>query len=328
MGCVNSTRICGKCYSIQPYQIEHIISYSPMKIPSPHDNKEENPFSDLFTKPKQINHNDSNKNINILSTVDKENNQYDIRINEPKQSTIKEFAKDTTFSAMKSPKLKFIILTNSQSNLIDEVEITPTTLKQKSGNVINQQISHHFSFGKSKDNDCVLQDSNIADKQFYVFYNQQTSKFNLTDNKDGTGVFAKVETCVMISNTLTVSFQTDCIEFQVKEIDNMSKQIIGKFLQGKRGQTFCFNSENKNIITMGRDSHCDIPYIEDSVSKIQFTLKFEDDNWFLYDGSVGNKHKKSTNGLWQLAFPMIELKDKMLLTTGAYKIQVEIKETD
>ena len=53
MGCINSTRICGKCYSIQPYQIEHIISYSPMKIPSPHDNKEDNPFSDLFTKPNE-----------------------------------------------------------------------------------------------------------------------------------------------------------------------------------------------------------------------------------------------------------------------------------
>lgn len=97
--------------------------------------------------------------------------------------------------------------------------------------------------------------------------------------------------------------------------------------KGKRYRDSTFNSDLKKIITIGRGNKCDIKYDGDSVSKIHCTIKFIDDNWVMYDGTFANhEQKKSTNGLWLLANVGIELNNKMLLTSGIYKIKVEIEE--
>jgi hypothetical protein len=59
-----------------------------------------------------------------------------------------------------------------------------------------------------------------------------------------------------------------------------------------------FNFENSQIITIGRDSNCNISFVGDKAfSKIQTTFTFdrEMNAWKIKDGS---KEKSSTNGTW------------------------------
>ena len=52
------------------------------------------------------------------------------------------------------------------------------------------------------------------------------------------------------------------------------------------------------MVRIGRSKSVEIVYKDDSVSRIQCTLLFENDEWSLYDGYLDNGNKGSTNGLW------------------------------
>ena len=188
--------------------------------------------------------------------------------------------------------------------------------------------NHKFSFGNSKDNDCELPGANLAEKQFFVYFDSNSKKFSAIDNVAGTGLFVKIEDCLVINHDMIVSFCADHMYLQV--IDGKvcgGKTITIKFLQSLNRTETHVNSNQKNVLTIGRGNKCDIVHNDESVSKIHCTIKYERNEWVLYDGVVNEKqHKKSTNGLWLLANVQTELKDKMTMKTGIYKIIVEIKE--
>jgi pSer/pThr/pTyr-binding forkhead associated (FHA) protein len=78
-----------------------------------------------------------------------------------------------------------------------------------------------------------------------------------------------------------------------------NKIIKVKFLQGPiQNLEMSFNSKDKKIVRIGRAKSAEIVYKDESVSRIQCTLSFEDGFWNLYDGKFDNGNKQSTNGLW------------------------------
>jgi pSer/pThr/pTyr-binding forkhead associated (FHA) protein len=84
-------------------------------------------------------------------------------------------------------------------------------------------------------------------------------------------------------------------------MDSKNKLIKIDFLQyeGQKifpEQTFC--SRDKKLIRIGRSKKAEIIVNDNSVSRIQCTLVFEDDQWILYDGVNNNSKKSSTNGIW------------------------------
>lgn len=226
------------------------------------------------------------------------------------------------------PKAIFKFYNNSKSNLLEEISLTPNSLTKTDGTVLIQPKYHKFSFGNSKDNDCELTGANLADKQFYVYFDSDSKKFSAIDNIAGTGLFVKIEDNIIINHDMIVSFCADHMYLQV--IDGKvcgGKTINIKFLQSLNKTETHVNSNQKNVLTIGRGNKCDIVHNDESVSKIHCTIKYEGNEWVLYDGVVNEKeHKKSTNGLWLLANMGMELKDKMTMKTGIYKIIVEIKE--
>lgn len=328
MGCVNNTSnlFCKRCISMETPTSIPIQSNSPMNNKA---NQSSGQFADFFQNTSNLIQPNTNSQ-NIQSNEDKSDtfsNQKYIQNDDKNNNNGQNGKRNSKKEIIKPPSLKLLFISNSITNPIEEVTLTPNSLKKRDGNVIIKSPSHKFSFGKDPDNDCVLPDSNLAGKQFFVFYNETTSKFNVLDNLSGTGLFVKIENSLIINHDMIVSFCADHMYLQVTKNSNNSKDIRIKFLQGKRYRDSTFNSDLKKIITIGRGNKCDIKYDGDSVSKIHCTIKFIDDNWVMYDGTFANhEQKKSTNGLWLLANVGIELNNKMLLTSGIYKIKVEIEE--
>jgi pSer/pThr/pTyr-binding forkhead associated (FHA) protein len=61
---------------------------------------------------------------------------------------------------------------------------------------------------------------------------------------------------------------------------------------------FVFYSNIKDMIRIGRSRTAEIMYKDDSVSRVQCSIIFENDLWVLYDGEPDQIIKNSTNGLW------------------------------
>ncbi len=61
---------------------------------------------------------------------------------------------------------------------------------------------------------------------------------------------------------------------------------------------FAFNANVKDQIRIGKSRTAEIIYKDDSISRVQCTIVFENDYWVLYDGQKDQTIKNSTNGLW------------------------------
>ena len=242
-----------------------------------------------------------------------------------KPSTIDEIS---LLKQIPFPQLTLQFISNINENVSEKAMITPNSLTKKDGNVIiMKDSSHKFSFGSALNNDYVLNDSNLSDKQFYTFYNDKTKSFHVVDSITGTGLFVQINDSLIITHDMIVSFCTDHMYLQVNDKGNQIKEIKVKFLQSNTQQEYAFSSDSKCTVTIGRGIKCDIVHDGESVSKVHCTLKYENGEWVLYDGvNTSKEKKKSTNGLWLLANVSIALKDGMTLKTGIYKIMVSIKE--
>ena len=116
-----------------------------------------------------------------------------------------------------------------------------------------------------------------------------------------------------------------------KENDNNSNNLLNiKLFSVSSGQsTFDFKKENSPI-TIGRKAENDI-YIEDNMlSRIHCTIYYQDDKWYLIDGSINqedeNDIKKSTNGSWIYAFEDTLIYDKMSFKASHYLFECNLIE--
>jgi hypothetical protein len=96
------------------------------------------------------------------------------------------------------------------------------------------------------------------------------------DSKCGTGLFIKVNTKTPIRQETIVSF---CATHMIIQLDSSStlpslsldnKVIKIKFLQGPHmNQEYVYNANTKQVVRIGRSRNAEIPYRDDSVSRIQ-----------------------------------------------------------
>lgn len=232
-----------------------------------------------------------------------------------------------------SPKLKLFVYSNQTSSLVNIIVLTPNSLKTQTQAITKFKTPHKFSFGKDSKNDCVINDDSLGKFQFHINFLYQ--KFYIIDNLNGTGLFIKITNYLLIDHDVIVSFGADHMYIQSKKNED-GKDIKVKFCQNKSIQCN-YSSSQKKVITIGRNKKCDVYYQEDSVSKVQCTLIYNDNDndWMLYDGSMNhNEQRCSTNGLWYINYNLlydinrllanksIELTDKMSLKTGGLKMTV------
>lgn len=203
-----------------------------------------------------------------------------------------------------SPKLKLLVYSNHTSSLVNTIVLTPNSLKTQTQPIKKFKTPHKFSFGKDNKNDCVINDDSLGKFQFHInFLNQ---KFYIIDNLNGTGLFVKINNHLIIDHDIIVSFGADHMYIQCKQCEG-GKDVRVKFCQNKRLQCH-YSSNQKRAITIGRNKKCDIHYQEDSVSKVQCTLIYNNNDWILYDGALNhNEQRCSTNGLWYIIFSIYYL---------------------
>ena len=219
-----------------------------------------------------------------------------------------------------------IKLYNSTNLLIDEIELTNEKLISKYNHLIkNFDKSKKISFGKNKSNEYIINDNSISPIQFYIKYNENKKKFLIMDNLSGTGTFVKLTKEIIIEENMIISFCVDFMYFDVKVLKNGETQLKITFLQkqknSEKNSIIIFDSKEYQNFTIGRSHKCNYKYDDASVSKVQCTLCYEKENWYLYDGSFTLfERRNSTNGLWLLAKKGIVLENNMIIKTGDMKL--------
>jgi len=211
-----------------------------------------------------------------------------------------------------------MFLYDNNNILLDSIEITPTSLKSNSNNILSKE-DKKFSFGKKNSCDYLLNYENISPIQFYINYNEQTKKFKIFDNLLGTGIFLKIDKIILLNNMI-INIGIDYMHFEINEKNNNEIKI--KFL--KKNEEISFNSKNFQSYTIGRNKSCNYIYNDDRISKVQCTIFFNgQQQWEIHDGIfLIDDVKKSSNGLWLLANKGIDLEQGMILKTGDLKLKV------
>lgn len=263
--------------------------------------KQSEDFTNFFMLGK-YNRDDQQANT-IGNAVSKMNSSKNL-ISKNNQTIISQHKKDSNkFSIMTNnndmiplPRLKLYIYSNYSSDLINTVIITPNSMQIDNNPIKLFSSPVKYIFGKDTKNDCVLNDESISLEQFHIIYSKH--KFYIIDNQNGTGLFCKITGKKIIDHDLRLSFGGDYMLVKVRQNNFGGKDIKIKFCLKKELERI-YNSNKKQIITIGRNKTCDICYQEDSISKVQCTFLFIKENWVIMDGSYGiNKQKCSTNGIW------------------------------
>ena len=74
--------------------------------------------------------------------------------------------------------------------------------------------------------------------------------------------------------------------------------------------------EKQNII-IGRYFNCDIKIDDDLLSRVNSTLIYKENEWYLYDGNyIKNPESKSTNGTWIYLIDETQIYDNMIFKSN------------
>ena len=219
-------------------------------------------------------------------------------------------------------------LYDSSNILIDEIRITENSIISKYKQLnINYERGSTISFGRDQNCDYIINDNSISPIQFFINYNEDKKKFYIKDNLSGTGTFVKLTKEIIIKQNMIISFCVDYMYFDIKNLKKNLTQInikfLNKFNNSEKQSEISFTNNEYNYFSIGRSDICNYQYNDDSVSKVQCTLIYQNNNWYIYDGLYNEYDKKlSTNGLWLLTKDGIGLKNKMIIKTGNMKIFV------
>ena len=90
-----------------------------------------------------------------------------------------------------------------------------------------------------------------------------------------------------------------------KEIVITPNSLNGKIIKDLEGKIYINEFDNLNYenlyiyfdkeITIGRNLNCIVHLDNENISRIQMSLLFENENWYIYDGY---NEKESLNGIW------------------------------
>jgi hypothetical protein len=167
-------------------------------------------------------------------------------------------------------------------------------------------------------------ESKYIGRHFKIFYNQNDYKYYIQDCGFGYGTFLKIQKKTLIKNNFLISIGNSFLVCEVNsnDINNKLNNIIRiKVFSGNKDENskvdYTFNSLEKKIIVIGRSFNCDIKIDDDLLSRVNSTLIYNDNNWYLYDGNYeSNPDSKSTNGTWIYLIEETEIYDNMIFKSN------------
>lgn len=193
---------------------------------------------------------------------------------------------------IKYPRLLLEIENTETKTKVDNVIITPNLIGNTETNLVFKPESI-FSFGTGEENDFIINFNNISQHQFDILFKDDS--FCIEENQSSRGVFLKVNHKKEIKEEIILSFGNCFVSLNVFDENKMyviyqeENEIISSVII----------TNEKTEFKIGRGADCDIIINNDSISRVQCTLAYQNDKWVLYDGSI---HKGSTNGLWYVNY--------------------------
>ena len=161
-------------------------------------------------------------------------------------------------------------------------------------------------------------ETNIGKRHFEIKYDLSTDEYKIK-NLSGSGLYIKIENKILLRNNSIFSFSNiifNCY-IDISYDNNVSSSTITlKIIHGiNEKKEYVFNSNSKKIIKIGRLNHpeIDIDINDESTSRIQSTIFYEKNNWYIIDG---DGKKFSLNGTWYFAEEYITITEGMIFRAG------------
>ena len=222
----------------------------------------------------------NNKNINTIND-NVENKSTNIKKSDLSEKTINSII-------INYPKL-ICQIKNIENNYEKEITITPNSVN---GKIIKNPDGKIF-LNEDSNNESFIKNFKTYLKNFYLYFNKKKNRFFIHDKSKIYGLYKKINKKIKLENSLIVSFSNYHIYIKKNKDNNIKINCIKK--TNKIIYTNLFNNNEINEITIGRNNDCIINLDNDNISRIQMSILFENNNWFIYDGC---KEKESLNGIW------------------------------
>lgn len=188
------------------------------------------------------------------------------------------------------PRLNIQVYNTESHKEVDIILITPNSVSNLNGHCLIK-LNGIFYFGKDKDeNDYVI--NQISNKEFSIKY--ENKNFYLTESNSDTGVFVKIQTSKAINEKkLIISFANSYLSLQILDDNKISISFHNN--NETVYHTLNPNEDKQKYFKIGRGEECDIVIKSNSISRVQCSLIYVNNNWVIYDGL---RDKPSLNGLW------------------------------
>ena len=130
---------------------------------------------------------------------------------------------------------------------------------------------------------------------------------------------------MILKNNSIFSFSSILISVKIDlNVNNFGSTITLKILYGiNQNNEYVFNSSEKLLIRIGRSktNDIDIDFNDESTSRLQTSILYENNNWYIVDGD-GNK--KSLNGTWFFADEYITINEGMIFRAGTTSFKAHL----
>jgi hypothetical protein len=229
----------------------------------------------------------TNENINSINNINIINDNVEKKSTNIKKSVFSE--KTINSIIINYPKL-ICQIKNIENNYEKDITITPNSVN---GKIIKNPDGKIYLNDDSNFNESVVKNFNTYLKNFYLYFNNKKNRFFIHDKSKIYGLYKKINKKIKLENSLIISFSIYHIYIKKNENNNIKLKCIKK--TNKIVYTNSFNNNEINEITIGRNDDCIINLDNDNISRIQMSIIFENNNWFIYDGC---KEKESLNGIW------------------------------
>ena len=173
-------------------------------------------------------------------------------------------------------------------------------------------------------------ETNIGKRHFEIVYDLNMNEYKIKSLLNN-GLFIKITIKTILKNNSIFSFSNTLVNCNFKTNENLNGSIITlKILYGIcEGNEYTFDSNKHSLIKIGRlkTPEIDIEINDESTSRVQTSIFYENNNWYIIDGNKQEeKNKSSLNGTWLYANEYYTIFDGMIFRAGTTCFECNIKE--
>ena len=171
-------------------------------------------------------------------------------------------------------------------------------------------------------------ETNIGKRHFEIVYDLNMNEYKIKSLLNNV-LYIKITIKTILKNNCIFSFSNTLINCNFKTNENLNGSIITlKILYGVcEGNEYTFDSNTHPLIKIGRlnTSEIDIEINDESTSRVQTSIFYENNNWYIIDGNKQENYKSSLNGTWLYANEYYTIFDGMIFRAGTTFFECNIK---